>query len=290
MRTLLYLCYGNGPQVHETIFSILSALHITPCDRQDYRILVYTDSPAAFASLPVEIEALSARRLAEWLGPHNYNYRRKLMALTEAIERDPAPTVLVDSDTWFLRCPSELFRRVGPDRSCMHLAEGRLDLVNAPSFPRLLTSLQRAELLDRDGRPLSIPSSAVMWNSGVIGLDPAQAHLLREAVHLVDQVWRTFQDVPTIEQFAIAYFLQRDTWLQSTDDVIFHYWLDYLRKPFREVCPSLLARVESLPVAERARRAYRLRPQPSWLRRRKLAAKRRLWSMGLFRDRLQGSG
>src|SRR5262249_7910549 len=152
-------------------FSLLSAFRFLKDRVQNYRFLIYTDNAAAFDGLPGTIECLDAARLREWLGPHGYIHRRKMMAVVDSFTKYPEVTAFIDSDTWFIRSPDELFSRISPGRSCLHLAEGPLMITfTKKSWRNLAKILACACLVDEHGRTVNIPPDSTMWNSGVIGL------------------------------------------------------------------------------------------------------------------------
>ena len=96
--------------------------------------------------------------------------------------------------------------------------------------------VDRNSFQDLSGRPFKISPDAPMWNSGVLGLHSSDAHLLEEALNLIDQMWPKVQDAPLpvhhVEQFASGYFLER-TRISESHDIVYHYWPEYLRVPFR---------------------------------------------------------
>ena len=291
MKTLVYLSYGQGGHVGETIFSILSALHRAGPGPRDFDIVVYTDDDRPFIGLPVRFEPLSETRLRDWTGPHGYKHRRKIMTVMDALERYRGRVVFVDSDTWFKRSPSTLFGRIAPGRSCLHLLEGRLASVrDGHGYGELAAFLAGRELLGPDDRALEIPIDPPMWNSGIIGMDSSDARILPEVVGIIDQIWSRFQGVHTIEQFALGHVLERRTRIRTSDDVVFHYWMDVLRAPFQAVLPSILPELRNLNSVEQVRRVYAHRPRPRLRRRCKLAVVHRFQDVGLFHHRMRASG
>src|SRR5262249_40424000 len=150
------------------------------------------------------------------LGPHGYIHRRKMMAVIDALTKYPEVTAFIDSDTWFIRSPDELFSRISPGRSCLHLAEGPLMITfTKKSWRNLAKILACACLVDEHGRTVNIPPDSTMWNSGVIGLDPSDGHLLRDSLYLMDQLWSQFwsqlQKISTVDQLMLGHVLNRCT-------------------------------------------------------------------------------
>lgn len=292
MRTLVYLSYGQGGHIRETVFSILSALDRAGPGPRTFEIVVYTDDDRPFKGLPVAFEILDKDRLHDWTGPHGYKHRRKIMTMVDALDRYRGRVAFIDSDTWFKRSPGTLFDRIAPGRPCLHLREGRLASVrDGHGYDRLAGFLAQNDLLAPDGHALAIPANPMMWNSGVIGMDAADAHLLPRVVDLIDGIWSRFQAVHTIEQFALGDVLERHTDVQTSDDIVFHYWMDVLRTPFQATLQSILpARADPKLVLQDARRVYAHRPRPRLRRRCKLAVVHRLQDAGLLQHRMRASG
>ena len=278
-NTLLYLCYGAGPHVEETIFSLLTAFSFLPPETPGYRYVVYTDIPKRFIDMGVVIRPLAATELEAWLGGSDYIHRRKTMAIIDALERYPGSLAFIDCDTYFRRSPALLFDRIGPGRSCLHVLEARL-LESRTEFDKTLSdAISRIEFFDRAGRPLAISPNAPMWNSGVVGIHSADIDLMREVLDVTDQMWRQVK-VHHIEQFLAGYFLARNK-LSKCPDIVFHYWPGYMRKPFRKKLPDLLAQDAKLPLAARAKRAYESRPRPPVLRAIEARVRRTLRYFGV---------
>lgn len=286
MRTVLYLCYGRGPQVEETLYSLISALHRAP-PRNDLQYVVYADAPELFRDLDVRVRPIAPGELDAWLGGSDYVHRRKTMTILDALERYGGSVAFVDCDTYYLRSPEVLFTRIAPGRSCLHLREARL-LESGTAVDRGVSELvRRAAFTDLEGRPRSISPDAVMWNSGVVGVHADDIGLMREALHLIDQMWAALKSlgieaeighpVHHVEQFATGVALSPNR-LSETGDVVFHYWPENLRKPFRTVLPGLLERHAAAPNPSAL---YARRPRADLPRRLKQTTRAVLRRIGL---------
>ena len=260
-KTVLYLSYGLGPHVDETRYSLLSAFALAPAGG-DLRYVVYTDHPDLFADLPVEVRVIEPWELEAWMGGLDYVHRRKSAVMADALARFPGSVAFVDCDTYYLRSPRVIFDRIAPEKACMHLQEARL-LESGTAVDRAISLLVTEHVFsDVDGRPYDISPDAMMWNSGVIGLDGRDARLMHEVLHLIDQMWIAMKrlkvearcdcHVHHIEQFATGIVLQ-SILLKETNDVVFHYWLRSLRDPFRACLPELLKYYRGISDAEDAR-------------------------------------
>jgi hypothetical protein len=284
MKNLLYISYGTGLHEQETVFSLLSAWHWTPPGTDDLRFLVYTDHPPAYADLPVTVEFIPTEQWVEWSGPTRFNHRRKILALQHAFQKYPAPTVLLDGDTWLRRPPQLLFDRVGPGRTIMHLNEGRLAHISGPRPREMAAFLRQNRFVGPGGCGLSIPPDSSIWNAGVVGMDPSESSLLDDVLGLTDQFCAR-SSLHILEQFAFSYILEQRTQLQEAGDIVFHYWPPYLHDPFRRKLPKLMAETQGLPLKDRLAKCYRNRPRPTLPRRGKVLMKRCLQALRILRGR-----
>ena len=88
---------------------------------------------------------------------------------------------LVDTDTYFDVNPMRLFEQIGPGQSVMHIYEG---LLGGDEY--------LGPVLEKIGNlPLSYPISSEtrLFNSGVIGLDYSDRHLVEDVITLVARVY-----------------------------------------------------------------------------------------------------
>lgn len=282
-RTLVYLSYGAGPQTDEAVYALLSAHRARRGDART-GLLLYTDQPRAFTGLPVEVREVSAAELDDWAGPDGYLHRRKTQVLRDALARQGHPIAFVDSDTWFRRPAAELFARVGPGAVALHLREGRLLDSNSPAKHALSAHVAGRTFAGAGagagGQPLVLEPNATMWNSGVVGIDPADAPLLDAALSLVDQVWAGYRGSHDVEQFALGQVLERSVRVTESADVVYHYWPAPVRDPWRARLPGLLADTAGLPVDERAEVLHRHRPRPAGVAALRFAAKQVYRSTG----------
>jgi hypothetical protein len=281
--TLLYLAYGADVFAAEASYSLLSAFAWAPPDAGDVRYLVYTDRPAAFADLGVEVVALDAAAKAGWLGEGGYNHRIKMSVHRDALARRGGRVVFMDTDTCFLRDPRRLFARVGPARTVLHVAEGRLGEIDTADFVALRDIAATGGLHDLDRRPLTIGPGEMMWNSGVVGLDAADAWLLDGAIDLVDQLRRipASHCAHQIDQFATGAYFARHSAIREAVDLVFHYWFHDVKAAFRARLPDLLARSRRASLRDWGRAALAERPRTSPLRRAKMHARTALRGAGL---------
>ena len=120
-------------------------------------------------------------------------------------------------------------------------------------------------------RGSAIDLNADMWNSGAIGLHPSQFHLLHTALAFIDAISPHYKK-QLVEQYAVAYFLQKNAQVRPCDDVLFHYWA---QKPeYQAAIEPRLEKWRSMPLAGALAelRAQRIllppyHPRHGWVRR-----------------------
>jgi hypothetical protein len=284
MKTILYLCYGDGPQIDETRFSLMSAFRFGSPETCDHQFVVYTENPGQFAGLGVKIVELDAATLDAWLGRDGYAHRRKTMTIVNAMRRFPGSVVFVDCDTYFLKPPAALFSKLGHGRTRLHILEGRL-IESRNAANRMLSEIVAAHtFFDLNGREFTICPDAAMWNSGVLGIDSRDARLMDETLNLIDQMWPLVKNAPVaihhVEQFATGYFFGTSQ-ISESHDIVYHYWPESVRLPFRKRLPALLAIAADASPAERGKLIFCERPRTDYLWKLKIGMRTGLRRLGL---------
>lgn len=281
--TLMYFCYGAQPLFDQTLYSILTLLHVSGGQPGRERVVVYTDRPEAFGALPVETVETTPAMLEAWLGGSDYIHRRKTCALLDALARFGGRVVFLDSDTFWLRAPGRLAERVGPNRACFHLCEGYLLTTGTPFDVALAAQLQsrRYEIGEDTVR---VDRTTRMWNTGVVGVDVADRARIEDALALSDAIWRDADPagpygrrIHHAEQFAMGYAFRH---AQSSEaaDCVYHYWRADAKAAFGERLPDLVAAGLADPgpatLARAYARRYRERGPDVWKDRVKMAVRR----------------
>jgi len=260
MNNLVYLSYGQGPHIDELVFSVVSALHMIGPDSGDYRIVVYTDNPKILSDLPVQLELLSEKDLGEWAGPFAMNDRRKMFIVKNALQKLGGRIVFCDADTYFLKHPRKLFRRIRPGHTLLHIKEGHLPYCHAGELANFLESPH--DLRTVTGRRWKLTQNTLMFNSGVIGMDEADISLLDEVIYLADQIYPNVR-MRTVEQFAFGACFAQYTRLQESYDTIYHYWPMPQRVVFQEQLRRILHDPSIASYEERYCRLLPHRPSQS---------------------------
>lgn len=278
--TVIFLSYGQGPHVAETVFAAFSAWRRCRVDRH-VQLLIYTDTPAYFSDVPVDIRTISTGELQHWQPPGAYPRRCKTAVLRDALQTFDHPVAMVDSDTWFRLPPHRILDRVTPGRVALHLDEGPLAASNCPVKRAFVADLPRWTFHDSRGAQIVVSDRDGMWNSGVTGIHPADTALLDDTLTLVDQLWQAFPRRKFLEQFALSATVVRVTRPRPTEDIVYHYWPEVLRQPWRERLPELLADTSGLSPGARAEVLHRHRPRARGHAAARFAAKQALRSVGL---------
>ena len=214
--TIAYLLYGeSGPYHLELTYSVLSVIHqARRAGSRPPRIVLVTDRGNARHDLPVDHRFFTREEFDRWTDGAGYIHRAKIEALGAAM---PATgrCVLIDTDTYLLAPPSTLFDRIAPGRFLMHEREPAIG--EHDEWETLLSDGPRVV----DGYP--IDSSSAMCNSGVVGLDAADAGLLVDVLRLCSSL-RAIAPVFSAEQFAFTTVLERHGRLSTCSDLVRHYW------------------------------------------------------------------
>jgi hypothetical protein len=233
MNTLVYLVYGSRREYQlELTYSVLSAVHWANDAGLDFRIALITDEKHQRSDLPVENVVFSPDEFAGWTLNSQYQHQAKVHALLKALNLFKGKVALVDTDTHFNASPRELFEQIDPGRSLMYAYEGMLgrDRCLGPILDKLGTE------------PLNyrISSETQLFNSGVIGLDYGDQHLIEDVLRLSEQLYRIYPAFNT-EQFALSIVLGQRTSLGECHRLIRHYYgyeRGFIRARIAELFPE----------------------------------------------------
>jgi hypothetical protein len=219
LKVLLFLIYGKNPIYHlELTYSVLSAARFLKDNPGDIRLVLAADADNHRPDLPVEHLLITPEMLDQWQMGGTYNHAIKIYALHHVLQKYDVPTILIDSDTVFRAHPDRMFERINVGRTLMHARER--SLVDTPEW-----SGWRALIEACDGvvGGQAITAETMMCNSGVLGLDPQDAHLM-DLIKVTMHDIRTYSDVFTAEQLAASLVLDSHTELLMCDNLVEHYW------------------------------------------------------------------
>jgi hypothetical protein len=264
-ETIMYFCYGPQPLYDQTIYSILSLLHVTAVSSLNARVVVYCDRPDAFVKLPVETIEVDQRQLDAWLGGSDYIHRRKTCAIIDALQRFAGKVMFLDSDTYWIGSPETIFRRIGPDRACFHLKEGYLRSTGTPFDNALTRQLESHRYRIGSDALVEVDRTTIMWNTGVVGVDASNLGLMNDALALSDEIWDEAdpdgaygKKIHHAEQFAMGYAF-RNCRLSEADDAVYHYWPSAAKASFAQLLPDLVEAGVNDQSPESLRRIYAAR-------------------------------
>jgi hypothetical protein len=224
MTVITYLLYGDNRTYQlELAFSVLSALRFLR-HQADCTISVISDRDDIGFDLPIDRIGVSAQEIADWTQGGVYPHRAKILALMKAIDHYQAPTVLIDTDTYFLKNPLELFQFISPDASLMHNFECTIG--DHRLWQPMFNSLEPEKLeqiYQTTSNDIRISPQLPMFNSGVVGIDISHRSLLDQALALLDRLYEVFPVFNT-EQFALGVVLSQATNLSICPHLVKHYW------------------------------------------------------------------
>lgn len=242
MHRLLYLAYGREDIRTQALYAAMTAL----AHRGELPLAVHvlTDEPAAFAPVAgrVELHGATAAEVAGWIGPEGFALRAKPAVLGEFVRRFPSePVLLADADTFFVAGVGRAFERIAPGAAVLWEREYPVSTSDTALMHRFRRHLRRARFR---GAPVDL--AVDMWNSGAVGLHPAQFALAGEWLAFVDEVYPATRRW-ILEQFAISWVLQKaGVAVSPCDDVLHHYWFE---KPAHlAAVRAALERARALPL------------------------------------------
>ncbi len=219
MKILLFQIYGQNRIYHlELTYSILSAARFLKDDAEGVRIVLAADADNQRPDLPVDHLLLTPEMLHDWQMGGTYNHAIQAYALHHAVTHFDAPVILIDSDTVVREHPARMFDRIAPGKALMNKREREIS--ETPEWP------QWQDLIAKSGGAvggLPLGRETVMYNAGVLGIDPKDAPLMDDVKAVMHDI-RNYSDVFTAVQLAASLVLGAKTDLSVCDDLVDHYW------------------------------------------------------------------
>ncbi|ACU04180.1 hypothetical protein [Pedobacter heparinus] len=235
MKNFVILSYGSETEYRRAIFTILSLFSWTEDYSDKYRVLLYTDRPDFFFSYlaPVSVNyvTLSSEKLKEMMGETGFIHRRKVAVIDSTFENYPGEDLIfVDSDTFFISCPSILMHAFKREESYMHVREftlkesiGVFANYQMVEFPKsFIQYISETEFLIA-GTIEKFNQDDYSWNSGLIGLSSDFAKYMQYVFKLTDLFYSNSKWFIS-EQLAFSLLLQRQTTIKPTNELLMHYW------------------------------------------------------------------
>ncbi len=272
--SLIYLAYGSSDLHAEAIYSLLSYYRVA---RSAVRVLIYTDAAAAFRQVlgerpGVYYPAVTPGEWQRWRGSSNKVYLLKVGVLTHAARHYPGNLLFVDTDTIWQLDPAPLFAQIERGQFVMHVSEGELATGNELS--RKIYRRLQGQTFQVAQRKLSLGSTTVLYNSGVLGLSSALAAELVGVVELADQLYAAYNK-HMMEQLAFSMWFGETDKIAEAAPYVLHYWnlkaaRPLLTRVFRQHAPHSLAafyeKATALNLGELHESELRYRALPSWRR------------------------
>ncbi|MFT4079784.1 hypothetical protein [Rhodomicrobium sp.] len=198
--TFLYLDLAKqgGLSTSEPRVLYLEALYSISTLRADLddnsSIVVYTNVPADYKNIPVQVEDVSAV-MAEMMGPHSYLFRAKPWIMLHAIKQFGGTCVFLDTDTFILPGFVRAIRdRIG-DGPIVH----EISSATAPAYAQRVTKPFPHQDRHTENR------TCFECNSGVIGVRSGWGEaLIEDTLHIIDEILPTRDWQRTLEQSALA--------------------------------------------------------------------------------------
>lgn len=250
MFRIVYQSYGNNDVFKQTLFSIFTLQYYLSETRINfpYSIIVYTDKPEIFSKYNLETSLLSQNLIQEWKGKYNFLHRVKIIIIEDAARRSNDSIIYIDSDTYFIKSPILLFKKISSEISLMLNNEGQISKNNQKLLFNFLSNKTNLDIGN---------NKIFMWNAGLIGIDKSNIHLINKILELNDNIYEKFYR-HIVEQFSFSYYLQINTNIYSCDDYLIHYCGD--KELVVEIISRFLETQKAFPMQNIYKNANKLEP------------------------------
>jgi len=250
MFRIVYQSYGNNDVFKQTLFSIFTLQYYLSETRINfpYSIIVYTDKPEIFSKYNLETSLLSQNLIQEWKGKYNFLHRVKIIIIEDAARRYNDSIIYIDSDTYFIKSPILLFKKISSEISLMLNNEGQISKNNQKLLFNFLSNKTNMDIGN---------NKIFMWNASLIGIDKSNIHLINKILELNDNIYEKFYR-HIVEQFSFSYYLQINTNIYSCDDYLIHYCGD--KELVVEIISRFLEIQKAFPMQNIYKNANKLEP------------------------------
>ena len=224
----VYHLYGDDEIFYTEAFYSIGTL-LKQSRRDNSRIIVYTDKPERFRSLPVVCESI-ANELEAMKGPCNYPYRVKVCCILKCAETFPGNIIYLDCDTIIKKPLHEAAMALGNGYAMMYLREklaGRF-----PQFEGFQVQLP-------DGMNYRYGLESWMFNAGVIGIHRDDAKILKNALVICDNLLLENRRNGVCEQFAVSEALRiAGLKIREARKMIAHYYRSSAKEYMHDKFPG----------------------------------------------------
>ncbi len=202
-REHVVIAYGHelGYQ-HGAKFQILSAWKRWYSE-PGVSVCVVTDKPKLFENYPVRTVQITEQKARDWSLNGLQHFGIKLRALEHSMRTTDAPiSMLLDTDTYWIRNPESLATVICDGRAIMYCDEGTVNGTQNTSINRFNEGLAN-QSVEWGKLNYQLSSKSRMLNSSIVGLHKKNIEILVEAFELFS-VLEPLVNAHTVEQFALG--------------------------------------------------------------------------------------
>lgn len=167
------------------------------------KITVVTDRPRLFDNYPVEVLHLDAQKKEQWGGGGADHFGIKLKGFAWAASLvDAVAHVLLDTDMYWTRDPSELIEPISAGLVVMYRDEGPIIGARNRSIKRFEEGLSQLQL-NWAGGSYNLNRASRMYGSAIIGMGQKNLGSMNQAFELF-RILSPHVEAHTVEQFALS--------------------------------------------------------------------------------------
>jgi hypothetical protein len=171
-------------------------------------VCIVTDKPQIFEGYPLRVLQITEQQIKEWSLGGLQHFGIKIKGLELAVETGMAEKyLLLDTDTYWVKDPSDLVGRIRQNSFVMYCDEGFIKNNKNKSISRFEEGLDNQTIAYGD-KLYQLENDSRMLNSSIIGLHVSDVGLLDEAFKLFS-VLEPLVEAHTVEQFSLAEALRR---------------------------------------------------------------------------------
>lgn len=171
-------------------------------------VCVVTDKPQIFEGYPLRVLQITEGQIKEWSLEGLQHFGIKIKGLELAVETGVAEKyLLLDTDTYWVKDPSDLVDKIRPHRSVMYCDEGFIKNNRNKSIGRFEEGLDN-QIIEYGDKVYQLEDGSRMLNSSIIGLHLSDVTVLDEAFKLFNAL-EPLVEAHTVEQFSLAEVFRR---------------------------------------------------------------------------------
>ncbi len=214
MIKFIYLQVGSDVNYQtEVRYSISTLLAEMP--ESAGNIIIYTDIPQAYAADSRSVVTCDVTSTIKEMTSGGYFYRAKPCVVAHALRTNGCPCVFFDSDTFVKRGFARAVKAKLQRGAIMDTYLRRNPFPECTGFETVLPS---GAVYRYD------PATAVMYNSGVIGVGPGHLAVIEDSIAIIDAIRPLTPRHRDQEQYAInEAFRLHGVRISTSDNVLKHY-------------------------------------------------------------------